>query len=256
LIDSRAVIDPGAQIDSDVSVGPFAVVGAGVEIEKGTWIGPNVVIEGPTRIGRDNKIFPFAVIGGDPQDRKYGGEDTRLEIGDGNVIREYCSISRGTAQDQGVTRIGDDNWIMAYVHIAHDCRVGAHTVFANNATLAGHVEIEDYATLGGFTLVHQFCRIGAYAFSGMGTAISKDVPPYITVNGNPARARCLNTEGLTRNGFGSDVIQELRNSYKTLYRSELTLDQSLLVLRKQLTNCPEVARLIEFLEQPSRGVVR
>ncbi|MEE8428968.1 MAG: acyl-ACP--UDP-N-acetylglucosamine O-acyltransferase [Gammaproteobacteria bacterium] len=256
MIDSRAVIDPGAQIDSDVSVGPFVVIGAGVEIEKGTWIGPNVVIEGPTRIGRDNKIFPFAVIGGDPQDRKYGGEDTRLEIGDGNVIREYCSISRGTAQDQGVTRIGDDNWIMAYVHIAHDCRVGAHTVFANNATLAGHVEIEDYATLGGFTLVHQFCRIGAYAFSGMGTAISKDVPPNITVNGSPARARCLNTEGLARHGFGPDVIQELRQSYKTLYRSELTLDQALFMLRKQLLKCPEVARLIEFLERPSRGVVR
>ena len=256
MIDSRAVIDRDAKIDSNVTIGPFAIIGAGVSIAPGTWIGPHVVITGPTRIGRDNRIFPFAVIGGDPQDKKYQGEVTSLEIGDGNTIREYCTISRGTVQDRGVTSVGDDNWIMAYVHIAHDCRVGAHTTFANNATLAGHVQIDDYAALGGFTLVHQFCRIGAHAFSGMGTTISKDVPPYVTVNGNPARVRGLNTEGLRRHEFSAKAIKGLRKAYKILYRSGLTLEQALPVLREQIPECGDVARLVTFLELQSRGVVR
>jgi len=256
LIDPRAVIDPDAHINSNVTVGPFSIIGAGVEIGAGTWIGSHVVITGPTRIGRDNKIYSFAAIGGDPQDKKYQGEVTSLEIGDGNVIREYCSISRGTVQDNGVTRLGDGNWIMAYVHIAHDCQVGSHAIFANNVTLAGHVKIHDCVVLGGFTLVHQFCRVGAYAFSGMGTAISKDVPPYITVNGSPAHARCINSEGLSRNGFNAEAIQGLKKAYKVLYRTGLTLEQSLPQMRKQLPDCEEVSRMIEFLEQPSRGLVR
>jgi UDP-N-acetylglucosamine acyltransferase len=201
LIDPRAVVDPRAQLAEDVSVGPYAVIGADVQIGAGSWVGPHAVINGPTRIGRNNRIFQFASIGEAPQDKKYRGEPTRLEIGDGNTIREFVTINRGTAQDEGVTRIGDDNWIMAYVHIAHDCEIGSHTIFANNASLAGHVRIEDYVILGGFTLVHQFCALGVHSFTAFSTGIAKDVPPYVMVSGFSAEPHGLNTGGLEAEGL-------------------------------------------------------
>jgi len=191
-IDPRAVVDPSARLAPGVSVGAYTIIGADVEIGAGTTVGSHVVIKGPTAIGEENRLYPFSSIGDDPQDKKYGGEQTRLEIGDRNVIREYCTINRGTEQGGGVTRIGNDNWIMAYVHIAHDCLIANHTIFANNASLAGHVRVDDYAVLGGFTLVHQFCAIGAHSFSGMGSTLSKDLPPYVRASGNPAVPRGLN----------------------------------------------------------------
>ncbi|HKK13111.1 MAG TPA: acyl-ACP--UDP-N-acetylglucosamine O-acyltransferase [Gammaproteobacteria bacterium] len=256
MIDERAVIDPSARLADDVEVGPFAVVGADVEIGAGTRIGAHAVVRGPTRIGRDNNIFQFASVGEDPQDKKYGGERTWLEIGDANTIREYCTINRGTVQAGGVTRIGNDNWIMAYVHIAHDCQVGNGTIFANSASLAGHVRVEDFAILGGFTLVHQFCAVGAYAFTGMGSGISKDVLPYLMVSGNPARPHGLNTEGLRRHGFSGQQIDCLKRAYKTVYRSGLTLEQAGGRLDEQLGECPAVQRWVEFLVRQTRGIVR
>jgi UDP-N-acetylglucosamine acyltransferase len=227
-----------------------------VQIGRGSRVGPHAVIKGPSRIGENNSIYQFASLGDDPQDKKYKGEVTRLEVGNGNVFREYVSINRGTAQDRGVTRVGDDNWVMAYAHIAHDCQVGNGTVFANNASLAGHVTIEDFAVLGGFTLVHQFCAIGAYAFASFGSVISKDVPPYITVSGNPARAHGVNTEGLRRHGFGKESSERLRRAYKLLYRSGLTLEEALQQLRSAAREWPELARLVDFLVRQTRGIVR
>jgi UDP-N-acetylglucosamine acyltransferase len=256
LIDQRAVIDPGAVLAEDVSVGPYAVIGAEVEIGPGTSIGPHTVINGPTRIGRDNSIFQFASIGEAPQDKKYAGEPTRLEIGDRNTIREFVTINRGTIQDEGVTRLGDDNWIMAYVHVAHDCRIGNHTIFANNASLAGHVRVDDYAILGGFTLVHQFCVIGAHALTAFGSGISKDVPPYVTVGGSPARAHGLNMEGLRRRGFSADSRKVLKAAYKTLYRQNLSLQDAVLQLKQQAAAHGELEILVTFLEQQTRGIVR
>jgi UDP-N-acetylglucosamine acyltransferase len=256
LIDQRAAIDPGAVLAEDVSVGPYAVIGADVEIGPGTSIGPHTVINGPTRIGRDNSIFQFASIGEAPQDKKYAGEPTRLEIGDRNTIREFVTINRGTIQDEGVTRLGDDNWIMAYVHVAHDCRIGNHTIFANNASLAGHVRVDDYAILGGFTLVHQFCVIGAHALTAFGSGISKDVPPYVTVGGSPARAHGLNMEGLRRRGFSADSRKVLKAAYKTLYRQNLSLQDAVLQLKQQAAAHGELEILVTFLEQQTRGIVR
>ena len=256
MIDPRAVIDPRAELAEDVSVGPYAVIGADVQIGAGSWVGPHAVINGPTRIGRDNRIFQFASIGEAPQDKKYRGEPTRLEIGDGNTIREFVTINRGTAQDQGVTRIGNDNWIMAYVHIAHDCEIGNHTIFANNASLAGHVRIEDYVILGGFTLVHQFCALGAHSFTAFSTGIAKDVPPYVMVSGFSAEPHGLNTEGLKRRGFSAESITKLKKAYKTLYRSKLTLQDALVELRTQAAECAEVGVMVEFLEKQKRGIVR
>jgi UDP-N-acetylglucosamine acyltransferase len=227
-----------------------------VQIGRGTRVGPHAVIKGPSRIGENNSIYQFASLGDDPQDKKYQGELTRLEVGNGNVFREYVSVNRGTAQDRGLTRIGDDNWVMAYAHIAHDCRIGNGTVFANNASLAGHVTIEDHAVLGGFTLVHQFCAIGAYAFASFGSVISKDVPPCVMVSGNPARARGINTEGLRRHGFGADRIEGLRRAYKLLYRSGLTLEAALQQLRSAAREQPELAMLVDFLVRQTRGIVR
>jgi len=256
LIDPRAVIDPGAKLANDVSVGPYAVIGADVEIGAGTWIGPHTVINGPTRIGRDNRIFQFASIGEAPQDKKYAGEPTWLEIGDRNTIREFVTINRGTVQDEGVTRVGDDNWIMAYVHIAHDCRIGNQTIFANNASLAGHVRVDDFAILGGFTLVHQFCAIGAYSLTAFGSGISKDVPPYVTVGGTPARAHGLNMEGLRRRGFPEDSRRVLKAAYKTLYRENLPLQDALQQLKQQAELHAELDILVRFLERQTRGIVR
>jgi len=256
LIDSTAVVDRSAELDDGVTVGPYAVIGPGVHIRRGCEIGPHAVIKGPTSIGENNQIHPFASLGDDPQDKKYGGEITRLEIGSGNIIREYVSINRGTAQDQGITRVGNDNWIMAYAHIAHDCIVGNKVVFANNASLAGHVGVDDYAVLGGFTLVHQFCAIGAYAFSSFGSVISKDVPPYVMVSGSPAHAHGVNTEGLRRNDFSPAEIENIRKAYKIVYRSGFTLDEALDRLNADMKHAPEIARLAEFLSQQTRGIVR
>ena len=256
MIDVRAVVDPAAKIADDVSIGPFSVIGADVEIGSGTWVGPNVVINGPCRIGRENKIFQFASVGELPQDKKYAGEDTLLEIGDRNVIREFCTLNRGTVQGGGATTIGDDNWIMAYVHIAHDCRVGSQTIFANNTTLAGHVTIEDYVILGGATLVHQFCRVGAHSFCGMGSAIAKDIPTYMMVAGQPAAPHGLNTEGLKRRGFSAEEIRELRRAYKVIYRSGLRVVEVIEALKPIAERCAVVQPLIDFIEKSERGIAR
>lgn len=256
MIDATAVIDPTAEIAGNVSIGPYSVIGANVVIDAGTRIGPHVVIKGHTRIGRDNTIYQFASIGEDPQDKKYGGEPTRLEIGDHNTIREFVTINRGTVQDEGVTRVGDDNWIMAYVHIAHDCQVGNHTIFANNASLAGHVTVGDYVILGGFTLVYQFCSLGPYSLTAYGAGISMDVPPYVTVGGSPARPHGLNMEGLRRRGFPDEVRKTLKQAYKTLYRENRSLQEAIAELRGKVDGCAELEVLVSFLESRSRGIVR
>jgi UDP-N-acetylglucosamine acyltransferase len=255
-IHSTAIVDSRARIAPDVEIGPYALVGPHVEIGAACRIGAHVVVTGHTRIGRRNRIFQFASIGEIPQDKKYQGEATRLEIGDDNTIREFCSFNCGTAQDAGVTRVGDDNWFMAYVHLAHDCQVGSHTIFANSASLAGHVHIGDYAILGGFTGVHQFCRVGAHSITGGGTIVRQDVPPYVTVSGNPAKPFGLNVEGLRRRGFSADTIARLNRAYKTLYRSGLTLDQAKQRLARQATECPELRIMLEFLSASTRGIVR
>jgi len=256
LIDARAVIDPAAELAADVTVGPFAVIGADVVIGPGCTIGPHAVIAGPTTLGANNHVYQFASLGAAPQDKKYAGEPTRLEIGANNTIREFVTINRGTVQDEGVTRIGDDNWIMAYVHIAHDCRIGNHTIFANNASLAGHVSIQDYVILGGFSLVHQFCSIGAHALTAFGSWISMDVPPYVTVGGTPAHAHGLNMEGLRRRGFSEQARRVLKQAYKVLYRENLSLQDALVRLREMRSGCAELGPLVEFLEQQRRGIVR
>jgi UDP-N-acetylglucosamine acyltransferase len=256
LIHPQAIIDPSAKLADGVSVGPFTIIGANVTIGEGTEVGPHVVIDGPTVIGRENKIYAFASVGGDPQDKKYGGEPTSLEIGDRNVIREYCTISRGTIQDTGVTKIGSDNWIMAYVHIAHDCKIGSDTIFANNTALAGHVEVGDFAILGGFTIVHQFCKIGTHCFSALNTVISKDVLPYIMISGHKAKPHGLNTEGLKRRGFSSESINTLRKAYRIIYRSRLTLEQATAKLVPLANECDEVDQLLNFLKTVTRGIVR
>lgn len=256
MIDPRAIVDPAARLAPDVSVGPFSIIGPGVEIGAGTTIGPHAVVKGPARIGRDNRIYPFASIGEDPQDKKYAGEATRLEIGDGNLFREYVTVHRGTVQGGGVTRIGDHNWIMIGCHIAHDCIVGSDTIFSNNAALAGHVTVEDYAILGGYTLVHQFCAIGAHCFTAMGSVISKDVPPYVLVSGHMAKPHGLNVEGLKRRGFSAETIAELRRAYKLLYKSNLTLEQALNEIRTLARTTPEAGALVAFIEASTRGVIR
>jgi len=256
LIDSRAIVDPQARLAADVRVGPFSVIGPDVEVGAGTTIGPHVVINGPTTIGIGNTIHQYASIGDVPQDKKYAGEPTRLEIGDRNVIREYCTINRGTVQGGGVTRIGSDNWIMAYVHIAHDCQIGSHIIFSNAASLAGHVTIADFVILGGFTLIHQFCSIGKYAFTAMGSVISKDVPPFVLVSGHMAKVFGLNVEGLKRRGFEPAVINDLRRAYKTIYRSGLSLEQACEKLADMAAKCPEVGEMLEFIKQANRGIIR
>jgi len=256
LVHPTAVIDPQARVAADVIVGPYSIIGAGVEINAGCWIAPHVVIVGDTVIGRDNRVFSFASLGDMPQDKKYKGEPTRLEIGDNNTIREYVTINRGTEQDEGVTRVGSDNWIMAYVHIAHDCRIGDYTVLANNVTLAGHVHIGDRATLGGSTLVHQFCHIGEYAFSAYGARINKDVPPFITVSEGKARPRGLNIEGLKRNDFDEARIRTLKEAYRLLYRAELPLEQAIEQLASLEDTHGDVARLREFTTGRQRSIVR
>lgn len=256
MIDPRAVVDPSARISEDAHVGPYTVIGAEVEIGPGCWVGPHVVINGPTRMGRDNKIYQFASLGDVPQDMKYGGELTRLEIGERNVVREYCTVNRGTVQGGGVTRVGHDNWIMAYVHIAHDCQVGSGTIFANNASIAGHVSVGDNAILGGFTIVHQFCRIGSHSFTAMGTVLLRDVPPYVMVSGHSAEPHGINAEGLRRRGFSPEQIQALRRAYKLLYKSNLPLKQAVESISEIALATPVVQPIIDFLERSQRGIVR
>ncbi len=256
MIHSTAIIHPDAVIGDGVEIGAFSIIDANVEIGAGTRIGHHCVITGHTRLGRDNRILHFVSLGEMPQDKKYRGEPTRLEIGDRNTIREFCTFNVGTVQDAGVTRLGDDNWIMAYVHLAHDCQVGNNTIFANNAQLAGHVHVHDYAILGGFTTVHQFCRIGAHCITGLNSVIVHDVPPYVTVGGNPTSPHGINTEGLRRRGFGPDAIDGLRRAYRTLYRSGLTLEDARSALAVQANVVPEVGLLVDFLGTSTRGIVR
>jgi len=256
MIHPSAIVDPGAKLAADVSVGAFSIIGAQVEIGAGTTIDSNVLIDGRTRIGRNNRIFPFASIGAAPQDKKYAGEDTAVEIGDGNTIREYVTINRGTLQDAGTTRIGDDNWIMAYVHFAHDCQIGSHAIFANYCGLAGHVHVGDWAILGGMTLVHQFVHIGAHSFTGMGTYLPQDLPPYVTAAGNTAKPYGINSEGLRRRGFDPETVAALKRAYRTLYRSGLGLEDARRELAAMTEKCSAVRPIVEFLAHSTRGIIR
>ena len=256
MIDPRAVVAPDARLHESVTVGPYAVVGAGVEIGRGTRIEPHAVIKGPTVIGEDNHIFQFASIGDDPQDKKYKGEPTKLVIGDRNTIREFVTMNRGTAQEQGVTRVGSDNWIMAYVHVAHDCIVGSNTIFANNASIAGHVHVGDYAILGGFTAVHQFCHIGAHSMTSMFSYLTKDVPAYTMVSGRPAEPRGINAEGLKRRGFTPEQIRNIREAYRAVFRLGLTLDEAIADVESRVPQQPELKLFIDSLRASSRGIAR
>ncbi len=255
-IHPSAIVHPGARLGPDVSVGPYSIVGEHVEIGAGTRVGPHVVIHGHTRIGRDNRIFQFASLGEIPQDKKYSGEPTRLEIGDRNTIREFCTFNCGTAQDAGVTRVGSDNWIMAYVHLAHDCQVGDNTIFANNAQLAGHVHVGDFAILGGFTVVHQFVRIGAHSITAMGTILLQDLPPYVMAAGNTAKPYGINSEGLKRRGFSAETIAALKRAYKQIYRAGIPLEEAKASLAREAAVSPELTLLSEFLNASGRGIVR
>ncbi|MFV0372431.1 MAG: acyl-ACP--UDP-N-acetylglucosamine O-acyltransferase [Azonexus sp.] len=256
MIHATALVDPAARLGNNVRVGAYSIIGPNVEIGDNTEIGPHVVIHGHTRIGRDNRIFQFSSLGEVPQDKKYAGEPTRLEIGDRNTIREFCTFNLGTAQDRGVTRIGDDNWIMAYVHIAHDCQVGNKCIFANNASLAGHVTVDDWAILGGFTGVHQFCRIGAHVMTAVSTVILQDVPPYLMAAGNTAQPYGINVEGLKRRGFSADALLALKRAYRTLYKSGLLLEEARGKLIEAAQTQPEVQLFVDFLALSKRGIIR
>jgi UDP-N-acetylglucosamine acyltransferase len=255
-IHPTAVVDPGARLADDVEVGAYAVIGADVEVGAGTRIGPHCVITGPTRIGRDNRIHAHAALGGDPQDKKFAGERGELVIGDRNTIREFTTFSRGTGDGGGVTRVGDDTWIMAYVHIAHDCIVGNQTIFANNATLAGHAEVGDYAILGGFAGVHQFCKIGAHAFIGMGSLINADVPPFVMVADQYAQPRGINAEGLKRRGFDAARISAIKRAYRTVFMSGKPLAEAKAELAEGARESDDVRAMLEFIEASQRGLLR
>ena len=251
-----AIIHPNAKLAGNVEVGAYSIISEHVEIGAGTTIGSHVVISGHTRIGKHNRIFQFNSLGEIPQDKKYAGEPTRLEIGDHNTIREFCTFNLGTVQEAGVTRIGNHNWIMAYVHIAHDCQIGNHTIFANNAQLAGHVVVGDFAILGGFTGVHQFCKIGAHVMTGISTVLTQDVPPYITVAGNPSAPYGINSEGLKRRGFSGEGVLAVKRAYKTLYKSGLTLEQAKAAIHEQAAAHHELNLLVDFLGRSQRGIIR
>jgi len=256
MIHPTAIVHRAARLASDVEVGPYSVIGEHVEVGAGSFIGSHVVLDGHTRIGRQNTIWHFVSIGAPPQDKKYKGEPTGVEIGDRNTFREFCTINRGTVQDAGVTRIGNDNWIMAYVHFAHDCQIGNNAIFANLAQIAGHVSVGDWAILGGNTQAHQFVQIGAHSFTGMGTYLAQDLPPYVTAAGNMARPFGINKEGLKRRGFSSEAIAGLKRAYKTLYRKGLTLEEALAELKAQAAACREVQPLLDFIARSKRGIIR
>jgi UDP-N-acetylglucosamine acyltransferase len=256
MIDSRAVIDPQAQIAADVHIGPFTVIGPDVSVGPGTWIGPHVVINGPTRIGAGNKVFQFASLGDAPQDKKYNGEPTRLEIGDRNVFRESVTVNRGTTHDKGVTRIGNDNLFMAYSHVAHDCQLGDQIVMANCATLGGHVEIGDWVTMGGLSAVHQHTKIGAHCFHAHNAAVTRDVPPYVLAVGRPAVPHSINSIGLQRRGFSAEQVLNIRRAYRLLYRSGLKLKAAVAELEVAAETQPEIRPFVEFIKRSSRSIVR
>jgi UDP-N-acetylglucosamine acyltransferase len=259
-IHPTAVVDPAAEIDSSVSIGPYTVVGPGVRIGAGTRIGPHCVIDGQTTIGRDNVFYRFCSIGGMPQDKKYGGEPTRLQIGDRNTVREFTTFNTGTVQDGGVTELGDDNWIMAYVHIAHDCHVGNNTILANSVQLGGHVTVDDWAILGGLTGVHQFCRIGAHSMTGGNSSLMQDTPPFVLAAGNPCKPAGVNVEGLKRRGFTAPTISALREAYKVVFRRGLALDEAKAELRRMQQEVAEAAPslqiLLDFFDKSTRGIIR
>ena len=255
-IHPSAVVAPAAKLGRGVRIGPGCVIGPQVEIGDGSWVGAHVVIDGRTRIGGANRIYHFASLGAPPQDKKYADEDTAVEIGDNNTIREYVTINRGTALDAGVTRVGSDNWIMAYVHFAHDCRIGSHCIFANACQFAGHVSVGDWAIFGATTLVHQFVHIGAHAFTGMGTYLAQDLPPYVKAAGNMAKPYGINSEGLRRRGFSPEAIAGLKRAYRTLYRSGLPLEEAKRELEAQAVECAPVALLVDFLKNSKRGFIR
>ncbi len=256
MISPQAIVSPQARLASDVEVGPFTVIGADVEIGPGSWIGPHAVINGPTRLGAQNKVFQFASIGDAPQDKKYKGEPTRLEVGDRNVFRENCTINRGTAQDHGVTRIGDDNLFMAYSHVAHDCTVGNNVIFANCAALGGHVEVGDWVIIGGLSAVHQFTKIGAHAFLAGGAIVTRDVPPYVMVAGNPAVPHTTNSAGLKRRGFSEDQIHSIREAYRILYRMDLKLVDAVAKLTELGETRPDVRAFVDFIQASNRSIIR
>jgi len=257
VIHPTAIIHESAELADGVEISPYVIIGADVSIGSGTWVGPHTVIQGPCRIGKDNRIYQFSSIGEVPQDKKFSADDkTELIIGDRNVIREFCTFNRGTVQDIGKTVLGNDNWIMAYVHLAHDCVIGDHTIFANGTTLAGHVTIDDYAILGGFSLIHQFCHIGKYAFTGMGTAVGKDIPPYVMAMGAPAIPRGINKEGLKRHSFDKESIQRIKDAYRILYRSNLPFQEAVQQLKADYAGFAEITELITFCENTQRGIIR
>ncbi|MES2141459.1 MAG: acyl-ACP--UDP-N-acetylglucosamine O-acyltransferase [Pseudomonadota bacterium] len=257
MIDLHAIVDPKAKLAENVSVGPWTIIGPDVEIGSGTIIGSHVVLKGPTKIGVNNKIYPFASVGDNPQDKKYQGEKTYLEIGDHNVIREYCTINRGTTQDKGITKIGNHNLFMVGSHIAHDCIIGNHTIFVNNVALAGHVTVGDHAILGAYSAVHQFCQVGEYSFIAAGSMVRQNVLPYILVEGgHDARACGLNKEGLKRNGFSNEAISSLKRSYKIIFRENLTVEQALEELKSSAADYPQVKLMAAALENSDRGIIR
>jgi UDP-N-acetylglucosamine acyltransferase len=255
-IHPQALVDPSAEIDESVTIGPFSVIGPDVQIAAGTHIASHVVINGPTTIGKNNEIFQFASLGDAPQDISYKGEPTSLEMGDNNVIRESCTISRGTVHGGGVTRFGSHNFMMAYAHVAHDCQVSDNCIFANGASLGGHVELGDHVTLGGYALIHQHVRVGSYSFCGMGAGVSKDVPPYMMIAGHPAQPHGLNAIGLKRRGFDREEIKRLRQAYKLLYMSGLKLDEAVQAIEQIDTSCAKLAALIDFIKASKRSIVR
>ncbi len=254
MIHPTAIIDEGAKLGSNVRVGAYSIIGADVEIGDDCDIGPHVVLRGPTTLGRGNRIFQFASVGEDCQDKKYAGEPTRLVVGDNNIFREFVTVHRGTIQDQGITRIGDNNLLMAYVHVAHDCVVGDNVILANNTTLAGHVHVGNWAILGGFTGVHQFCHIGAHAFTAVNSVVVQDIPPYIMAQGHNAVPRTINSEGLKRRGFTNEQITNIKRAFKMLYRQGLTVAEA--VEQMQQLDAEEVQSMIEFVQSSSRGIIR
>lgn len=255
-IHPTAIVDSKAQLASDVEIGPYSIIGPNVQIDSGTKVGPHVVVSGHTSIGKNNQIFQFSSLGAAPQDKKYNNEPTKLEIGDNNTIREFCTFNLGTVQDKGTTVIGSNNWIMAYVHVAHDCHIANNTILANNSSLAGHVDVHDYAILGGFTLIHQFCKVGSHVITAVGSVVFKDIPPYVTAAGYDAKPHGINSEGLKRRGFTPENITAIKRAYKTLYRQSLTLEEAKTVLSSQALDHQELKVMLDFLSLSTRGIVR